>query len=223
MQSLKGISIFFFFLFVSNGIFAQLNYKVGYTGGYTDPTINNSLLQAFNAERPWLDKSFKDMHYLSGLVLGVRYRFDIVAIDVSWYGRYFRTRVEGTDPTLSSTYERRLHYNFNAFAFGIENFIGQFSWGASIDVNKVDIRTQKTGRDDRYSVVNQWDYGSHFFIAYNLQSTQLQFSIRPYLHIPWSTVDLTPLAEELEVSTNGPLDEKFMNFGIMLIFFNGPQ
>ena len=223
MKSLKGIISFFLFFFLINGIHAQLNYKVGYTGGYTDPTINNSLLQAYNAERPWLDKSFKNMHYLSGLVLGARYRWDVLAFDVSYYGRYFRTRVEGIDPSSSSTYERKLHYNFNAFAFGIENFIGQFSWGASIDINKGDIRTEKTGRDDRFSVVTQWDYSSHFFIAYNLMATQLQISIRPYLHIPWSTIDLTPLAEELEISTSGPLDESFKNFGIMLIFFNGPQ
>jgi hypothetical protein len=223
MQSLKGIGIFFLLFFLSNGINAQLNIKAGYSGSYTDPIINNGILQDFNAERPWLDKKFDDVQFLSGLVLGARYRFDFVAVDVSWYGRFKRVRAEGIDPTLSTNFERRLNYNFNAYSFGIENFIGSFSLGGSIDISKMDIRTKKTGRDDRFSVVNQWGTGSHFFVSYNLETTQLQFSVRPYIQIPWTNVDLTPLAEELEVSTSGSLDENFMNFGIMFIFFNGPQ
>ncbi len=223
MQSLKGISILFLFLFLPNGIFAQLNVKAGYSASYADPTINNGILQAYNAERPWLDKTFSDVHFLSGLVLGARYRFDFVAIDVSWYGRFKRVQVEGIDPTLSTAYERRLNYNFNSYSVGIENFIGSFSLGASVDINKTGVRTQKTGRDDRFSVIDQWGYGSHFFISYNVKSTQLQFSIRPFIQIPWTNVDLTPLSEELEVSVTGDQKENFRNFGIMFIFFNGPQ
>ncbi len=223
MQSLKGISVLFLFLILTISVAAQLNIKAGYSGSYTDPTINNGILQAYNAERPWLDKKFDDIHFLSGIVLGIRHRFEFVAIDVSWYGRFKRVRVEGIDPTLSTTYERRLNYNFNTYSFGIENFIGSFSLGGSIDINKTGVRTKKPERDDSFSVIDQWGSSSHFFISYNLKSTQLQFSIRPFIQIPWTNVDLTPLSEELEISTTGSQNENFMNFGIMFIFFNGPQ
>lgn len=211
------------FLSLANGINAQLNIKAGFVAGYTDPTVNNSILQTYNVERPWLEKTFDDVHYLSGIVLGFRHRFEFVAIDVSWYGRFKRASAEGIDPALSTNYERRLNYGFNTFSFGIENFIGSFSMGGSIDLNKTGIRTQKTGRDDRFTVVDQWGYGSHFFVSYNLKATQLEFSIRPFIQIPWTNVDLAPLAEELEVNTGlTDLNENFMNFGIMFIFFNGP-
>jgi hypothetical protein len=223
MHKQKGIIVFFLFFFLINGITAQLNIKAGYSGSYTDPTINNGILQEYNAERPWFEKKLEDVNFLSGIVLGARYRFDFVAVDVSWYGRFKRISAEGIDPTLSTNFKRQLNYNFNSYSFGIENFIGSFSLGGSIDLNKTDIRTKKTGREDRFSVVDQWGYGSHFFISYNLQSTQLQFSVRPYVQIPWTNVDLTPLSEELELSTTADQNENFMNFGIMFIFFNGPQ
>ena len=117
-----------------------------------------------------------------------------------------------------------INYGFSSISLGIENFIGNFSFGASIDIDKTDIRTLKTGRPDRFTVVDEWGYGSHFFVAWNVKSTQLEFSIRPFVQIPWKEVDLSPLADELEVNIPGDnLNENFMNFGVMFIFFNGPQ
>ena len=75
--------------------------------------------------------------------------------------------------------------------------------GGSIDLNKTDIRTRKTGREDRFSVVSEWSTGSTFFLSYNVKSTQLQISIRPYVQVYWTDVDLAPLAEELEVTPQG--------------------
>ena len=224
MQNHRKTVVLLLFLFISSGIAAQLNFKVGYKGGFLDPTINNEIIRAYNADKPWLTKSFKDLKYLSGLVLGFRNRWDLVAIDVSWYGSFSRNKSEGVDPTLNSTYERTLNYGFSSISLGIENFIGNFSFGASIDIDKTDIRTLKTGRPDRFTVVDEWGYGSHFFVAWNVKSTQLEFSIRPFVQIPWKEVDLSPLADELEVSIPGDnLNENFMNFGVMFIFFNGPQ
>lgn len=222
MHSLKGTSILFLFLFLVSGLNAQFNFKVGYTGSYVDPTINNEILQAYNAERPWLDKTFSEPSFLSGIVLGIRQRFEFVALDVSWYGRFRGVRIEGIDPVTMETYERKLNYNLNSYSLGIENFIGPVSIGGSIDVNQTGIRAKKTERDDRFSVINKWNYGSHFFVSYNLKGNQLQLSIRPFVQMHWSDIDLTPLAAELEVSTaGGEYKENFMNFGIMLVFFNG--
>ncbi len=224
MQRLKGSLISFLLLSFASGLNAQLNFKAGYCGSYADPTVNNQILQTFNAELPWLEKTLKDMHFLSGVVMGVRQRFDFVALDASWYGRFRRTRAQGTNPATMMAFDRRLNYNFNTFAIGIENFIGNFSFGGSIDLNKTAIRTQKTGRDDRFTVLHQWNTGSHFFISLNFKSTQLQMSLRPFVQIHWSKVDLAPLSEELELGTiPGDLNDDFTNFGIMLIFFNGPQ
>lgn len=224
MQRLTGLLISLLFLSFASGLNAQLNVKAGYCGSYTNPVVNNQILQTFNAELPWLERTLDDIHFLSGIVMGVRQRFEFVAIDVSWYGRFRRNRAEGTDPATMAAYDRRLNYNFNTFAIGIENFIGTFSFGGSIDLNKTAIRTQKTGRDDRFTVLNQLNTSSHFFVSFNFKATQLQMSLRPFVQIQWSKVNLAPLSEELELSSGmGGLSEGFTNYGIMLIFFNGRQ
>ena len=94
MQSLKGISVLFLLLYFSIGMKAQLNFKTGYVGSYFNPEVNNTILQIYNEDRPWLSRTFNDVHYFSGLVLGARYRFEFVAVDVSWYGRFKEIRLK---------------------------------------------------------------------------------------------------------------------------------
>ena len=202
---------------------AQFNLKVGYNGGFGDPEFFNTILEDYNAERPWLDKTYDDLDYLQGLQLGVRYRFGPAAVDFTWHNRFKRFEAEGIDPSTNSEYIREVNLQLSSYAIGIESFIGEFSYGASFDVDRLNIKTEKTGRNDRFTVEDQLGIGSHFFVSYTIEASPfLYFSIRPYAQIPWSKFDLSKLSDELNPGTDyDDYQEDFMNFGVMFIFFNG--
>jgi len=66
---------------------------------------------------------------------------------------------------------------------------------------------------------------SHFHLSLNVESNDiLTLSIKPYVQVPWSKLNVIPLHEELLPNDTVNADdfkEDFLNFGIMLVFYNG--
>ena len=202
---------------------AQLNVKVGYTAGFASPAHYNTILKDFNENSPWLDKTLSEISYLHGIQLGLRYHFGPAALDITWHNRFRRSESEGTNPADESLFERDINFQLSSYSIGIENFIGKFSYGGSFDVDNLNIRTKKTGRSDRFQLVNEYGLGSHFFVSYTFESaSSLHFSIRPFLQIPWSKFNLSNLSDELNPGIDyQDQTQGFQNFGIMFLFFNG--
>lgn len=216
-----GCALLFFCFFIT--VHAQLNIKVGYGLAYASPKVNNQITEQFNLSKPWLDQKLSDFHFIQGVHLGLRYRLPVVSLELTWRNRFKRISAEGIDPTDDSDFEQTLIYQYQSYSFGIENHFGKIGYGGSIDVNNLVIRTNKTGREDTYNVVDDWGLGSHLFLSYTVKSgAWLYVSVRPYVQVNWTKFDLAPLATELAVNTSGSsyLGD-YMNFGVMFIFFNG--
>lgn len=215
-------------IFVSSFGFAskaQVNFGVGYSLGYLNPDNDQKIFRDFNRNTPWLESELDPIHLIQGLHLSLRYRLDFVAIDFSWRNRFRSRRATGIDPATNASFKRVLTHRYISYSLGLESFAGPFSYGGSIDLENFGIRTEVTGVDGDFTIFSKYGFGNHFFISYTLDAgDNLGFSIRPYLHIPWQKYDIAPLAEEVngDISTN-KLEDSYLNFGIMFVFFNGRQ
>jgi len=219
---------FFFSFFLLLGTIqskAQLNFGVGYSLGYLNPETDKSIINTFNNDRPWLEDQLEPINFIQGLHLSLRYRLDFVAFDFTWRNKFRTKKANGINPATESTFKRNLTHRFISYSIGIENFIGDFSYGGSIDLENLGVRTEVTGIDEDFSIFTKYGLGSHFFISYNLEAgNTLDFTIRPYVHIPWQQYNISSVDAELNGNMNsGNLEDHYLNFGIMFIFYNGSK
>ncbi len=212
-----------FFLCTTFALNAQINLGVGYSLGYTNPVEDQMIFEKFNEDRPWLEDGLEPMNALQGFHMGLRYKFDFVALELTWRNRFRIKRANGIDPSTNADFQRRMVHRYYSYSIGIENFINNFSYGASIDLEDFAIRTEVTGIDKDFTIVRHYGLGSHFFVSYNLNAGEaLSFAIRPYVHIPWQTYNIAKVAEEVNGDvSNSELNANYMNIGIMFIFYNG--
>lgn len=203
---------------------AQLNFGVGYSLGYLHPSEDRTITKTYNNDRPWLDDGLEPINVIQGFNLNLRYRFDFVAFEIGWRNKFRNKNANGTNPADNSSFSRELSYKYLSYYLGIENFISDFSYGASIEVENLGIRTEVSGLDGTLDLINEYGFGTNLFVAYNLDAgNSLTFSIRPYVHIPLQTYNIAPLAAELNGDTVSELSENYLNFGIMLVFYNGKK
>ena len=212
--------------FINPKATAQMNIKIGYSLGYSNPKILNDITTRYNADRPWLEKSFKELHTTNGLVAGVRYRLADIGLEFTWHNKFKVFRSEGLDPATEKKYFQDIYFRYSSFSLGFENYLFEkFGWGASIDYSNVRFRTESTDIQSRFTISQQKGLSSHFYLSINTRSNDLlTLSIKPYVQIPWSKLNIFDLEKSLHPSSTATEDqfkEDFINFGIMLVFYNG--
>ncbi len=211
------------FLLFFSSLSAQVNIKVGYSIGYTNPKSLNEIVDEFNENRDWLDVQLKNVHTWHGLQLGVRYRIEEFAFELAWNAKFKSLSSSGIAPNESNTSYRDLYFGQNTLSLGYEYFIENLSFGASLDGEAFRIRSSTNSSGDRFKVSNQFGYASHFFVSYTFPSSRnIHLALRPYVQVPWSSYKLDKLVAELE-GTGLDKTTKLLNFGIAFIFYNGPH
>ena len=159
------------------------------------------------------------------MLAGLRYRIGDVALEATWGNKFSTLKSVGTNPIDNSNFSRNLLFRYTNYSIGLEGYLTNFlGLGASIDLDRVRFRSDIVGIDKPYTVFTSWGYGSHFYLSLNLPSSDvLTLSIKPFVQIPWSITDVSPLHNDLSTT---PVDdviyqEKFLNFGVQLVFYNG--
>ena len=219
------LSLYFVFCFAFTSQ-AQFNLGVNITSGRTSPSGLDNILDRFNEDRPWLQTGFSEVDWLNGYGLGLRYKFDRIALDFKWENQINRTSASGTDPNTNSGFEQTLFFKISTFGFGIESFLtDQISLHGNFEFNRFRVRTEVTNLDDRFDLLNNWSTGSTFSIGYNFVSRGLvHISIRPYLTVGWDEHPLNDLDDSLNpnLPRTDSFNEEFLNYGLKVIFYNGP-
>lgn len=235
IESQKRINIYrflFFFFFLGGFIFpasAQLNLNVGYNGAYLENKPVHDILQRYNERNTWLSQGFPQNHLMGGIVTGARYKFGIMSFLLQWTNKRNTIESSGIDPITDEEVFKKLIFRYNSYSAGLEFFINAFSFGGTMDYSHYSIQTEETGVDTKNTVLSTYDWSSHFFISFRLtKGDNLSIALQPYLHWPWSEINLFKLEKELnpDFATGSlPSDyrEHFKNIGISLIFYNGEQ
>ena len=204
----------------------RLNLNVGYTVGLVSPAGLDSVLDQYNDERPWLRNQLSEVNFLNGYSIGLRYKIDKVAFDFKWENQINRTTANGIDPITDSEFEQTLFFKISSFGLGLESFLTEkISLHGNFEFNKFRVRSEITDITDRFEVLNNWSTGSTFSAGYNFVGSNLvHVSIRPYVTFGWTNHPLDDLNRNLnpDSAVIDGIDEEFMNFGLKVIFYNGP-
>ena len=206
---------------------AQLNLSVGYTISLVSPEGLDRVLDRYNEERPWLVNEMGDVDWLNGYSIGLRYKVDRIAFDFKWENQINRSSANGTNPDTNSEFEQTLFFRISSFGFGLESFLSdKISVHGNFEFNRFRVRTDITDVTERFEVHNDWSTGSTFSIGYNFIGNELvRVSLRPFLTVGWENHSLDMLDRNInpDVSPVDGLQEEFLNFGLKLIFYNGPS
>ncbi len=204
---------------------AQFNLKVGYNLGIMNAKVQNGIYEAYNLERPWLDKPFTKLKALNGLQLGLRYKFfNRIALEGGIQTQFHRKTTNGKDPISEKTIRQTPSFAYSSFGLGVETFILQsFSWGVTLNYDRLNI-SNNTQDVNKFTVSTEDGWSSHVFLSLNIPgNSHLSMSIRPYAQIPWTSFDLQPLKNSIlsTSETEQRLEQGYMAFGLMILFYNG--
>lgn len=222
---MRFILFILFGILVSTTLSAQLNIKVGYQYGYTNPTTYNKIIDQIDTNNSSFEnynemKSLKGFH---GVTFGTRYRVGFVGLNADWTPRFQLSEFNGINPATNANEFRKLYYRLNSYSLGLEFFIQKFSFGASYDWNDIRIRTENTQRTDRHQIFDANNTSTSFYLSLNVYGNEnLTIALQPYVQIPLTNFDLTNLENDL--NTGADLDDYedgFMNFGFKLVLQNG--
>ena len=222
----KCLFILFILSFTTN-LAAQVSLKVGYNFGKANPAVYNGMIQRYNTTNDYFTDPLEEIKWMSGFDLGVRVSNEFVGAELSWGNKYNRQYAEGTSPITNAEYFREIYLRFGSYSFGLESFIGPVGIGSSIDLNRASVRTRDTNENKKYKVLAETGFSSHFYLSYHFEASETtSFSLRPYVQVPWKGVNLYKLEQELNpefaaTAVEADYNERFLNFGIQILFFNG--
>jgi hypothetical protein len=214
------------FFTVTFSLQAQLNVKVGLSVSYIDNPLENSIIERYNAANPWQSEALDELRLMPGIDLGLRQKFEFVAIEASWKNKFQNLDAEGTRPGESTEFVRDLFYTINSYSIGLDIFLTKkISIGGSLDRTVYFVKSKNTGDSDRRENVREWVPGSHFHASFEFESgDNLSISLRPFVQMTWSDINLFGIEKELFPETSEPVENfntRYRQFGLMLVFYNG--
>jgi len=215
---------------------AQFNVRIGYSLGFVSPETNNSIIQLHNTQRAMFFDQYtpaEDLNLMYGISLGLRYKLDLGSLELHWesisrtLASTGRTRPEPPLPTTSLTQE--IQYSLNMLMLTYETNFNRIGIGSSIGKNFLGIKEILSNSKDKPSFLDN-DSGqdsnhfiARFHIAFNFYgNSTVAFAIKPFIQFAVTNSDLTPLADNLGVSTNNT-KEGFPMWGLSFAFYNGRQ
>ncbi len=210
-----------FLILSSVSSFAQIHFKVGYTPTYFQPEENNKLLQSYNERNTWLDDTYNDLSWAHGLDVGIRYRFNFVALEASWRASFANRNAEGRLPTTNDAFQKKLNYRFNTYTLGVENYIGPVGLRVALGYNRMTMKERTS--NDKFDLLktDQW-VGTISLGLYTKHDGSISFGIRPFIQLPINQFDISKLATNLGEPDSGEvLEKEYVTFGLSLVIFNG--
>ncbi len=195
---------------------AQFNLKVAYTGLRADFENTNTSFNLFDTNNA-LDKPYGTMHYLQGLDIGIRYKWNRIGLEAGW------TNMQSYKiDALGTNIDQNWRISSSEFYTGIENYFGNFGFGASVGFNKMRYKVNIPGSRDRKSIVSESILSSKIYIFTTVSSGSTAISIKPYYVPKWGQFDITSFNESLGVSQSKS-NEYLTGFGFSIVLYNGPQ
>ncbi|MEM9886231.1 MAG: hypothetical protein AAF849_10085 [Bacteroidota bacterium] len=203
---------------------AQLNLVSGYTGGYYQTEQYNDIIDRYNASLDSVRQSFNGINVLNGASVGLNYRINSISLELLWTERFKINRQQtinittGNESGTSSLLDR-----YRSISLGLNVHVNKLVIGSSVNYDQF-VQRLREPQADRQTITdeNNWSVNLHigFFGKANRTSA---FSIRPYVHLPLSNINIASLDRRLNESNATNIEEDFTHFGLSILFYNGPQ
>ena len=214
------------FISLTNIAVGQFNMKVGYAFGHSNLEQTKSLFDQFNANNPQAEKTLNPISNYHGIELGARYKFNHVGIDLSFSstsGGSDALNVFQSDGTLGADEWGITLVNY---AIGLENYFGNFGYGANIGMQKLKYKTDIVGNKSKKTVFSESVLNSKFYLILEVPSNKIAFSVRPFISTTWKPYNIKAVELVFDPQSTLPtsdFDQNVIVYGISFLFYNGPQ
>jgi len=211
---------------LGHSLFGQFNISVGYTAAYTPAEQINNLVFKYNESletQNFFGDEMPDLHFLHGLSLGTRWKFERVSVELAWE-RMNRTRESIGENNLDQLISKTIFYNINSYTIGLESDFGTFGLGLGLGLRNFEVKEELANTGKRKAFLEDRQYFLKPSISINLGGGEkIGLTIRPYLKIPLSNIDLKSLSDEFELVDPPSDTEPLWIGGVSFIFYNGTQ
>jgi hypothetical protein len=207
---------------------AQLNTLAGYVNSQANFPVLDKIVGHFNTNTPRRQQNMPNLRNINGMELGLRYRVPYYGVEAGWSNRFARTRDRIQKPD-STTYQNTLMYKTQSFSVGNEFYYKWLGLGGTIDFNQMKVRQERTLDNKKEDVLTQTYWSSQVFLNFEFTFNDiLAFSIRPYVQMPWKSINFFDLEKSLNpdrASSGNPDDfvQRPFYYGIRVIFANGAR
>lgn len=214
---------------------AQLNIKVGYTGGFTKAPVLNSIVSNFNQKftqvnpEGKLDDGLDEVRSLHGLEIGLRYRLNRVGFELSWHNMSDKSDVFGVTNDKVN-FQDKWFTSLTEYSLGIENYFGHFGYGAAFGYRTVRIKTDIAGTTKKKRLVtDESGLASKIYLIFQFPGDKVGIAFKPYVQIPIKNLDVSDFDQELNVQLDdsyiaqSPQNERFFLYGLTIVLYNGKQ
>ena len=208
--------------------YSQFNVKVGYAVAGVEAQSNNDILQSYNDMQAQLlngqlEKPLSDLKVMSGINLGVSYRFSgFQSLEFGW--EHLSSNKEAYGELVSGElFSQELYYRSNQYYISYHLSFNKYGFGIGLGRNRFSIQDNIGNSDVKKKIVSETQNMVRLNLALNLKSShQVGFSIQPFFHLALDDVGLSELESELDLEGTQS-GASFSNYGIRFIFYNGPQ
>ena len=214
---LKGTLVFLILAYSLNFSYSQLNIKAGYIGMDGQFEATNALFQDYNTNNS-LDKTFKNLGYLQGIDIGLRYRINNLGLEAGWYNMQ-SSKIEALGDGVNENWR----ISNSQFYLGLENYFGHLGFGASIGYNNIKYRRKIESSRDRSTKQSDNFLSTKFCLIITASSGKTGISIKPFYQPQWNSHNITDFNHTLNGTKPEGLSDYLKGFGISIALYNGPQ
>lgn len=210
------------FCLISFLSFGQLNLTAGYSLSFLDASTHDAIIQMHEESLgDAYTEKFKPLDVLHGLDLGIEYRWESVAWEVGW--RVKRNRQVGSGNYMGTPFTNKLRYSMGSFYTGIVQYFGPVRLSATVDYNYIRNHLE-FARPAVEAIFKDDSWGSVFSLGVVLNgSGPVSIGLLPFIQKNWSDFNLGPVQAALNGTSGSPVKESYFNYGITIMFLNGPH
>lgn len=212
-----------FLWLVTVSAFGQVNLKAGYALAALNAPNYDAVISAHNdAYAHVYNEPFPMLDFLHGLDLGVEYRWETVAIEAGWRVKRNRQEAKGTLAPRGNI-RNNLTTSLASFYTGLVQYYGPIRIAGTIDYSYVRMKMDFQ-EPAKLTVLSSNGWSSQFSAGVVFGGKgSVSLVISPFVQVSWTDYGISELRESLSESVLMPAHERFLNYGVTLLFLNGPR
>lgn len=198
---------------------AQVNVKAGYNISLVaDPGVNH-VIETFNGSQSYTT-AFNKFSWMHGIEIGVRFKTEIHAFEVSYQNAYQALKAKGDLNDGSGPFTDKIRLGIQSGAIGYQLTGEVFGVGTDLQYQWYISKVELNSATDKFKHVQNM-LALKFYLMFTLEgSGVVDAALQPYFVLPFETYDSDPLSQYLNQEA-GPAGKKWTRFGLSVLFYNG--
>ena len=218
MRVVKALSILLFLVITHVTGHAQFNVKIGYNPIFGAFNGVNAAQDAFVSNNGEVQSGFRNLSFMHGIQLGVRYRVGKLGVELGWESLSSDRQALSFNPNNEVFTTREYNHDLRTWSLSLDQYLRPVGFGAAL--TRTNYSVGRVIGNNRIPIIDEGHWGLRFQLNLILQeSSRVSFVIRPYYQFYLQDYNIERLASDL--NNAAATNESLSYFGLSLVFYNG--